>query len=504
MDILRRVQEFIRRHSLLSPGDAVVVGVSGGPDSLCLLHLLVRLREEYHLRLHVAHLHHGARGEEADADAAFVADLARRWGLPATIAKKDVPAIARAHKLAFEEAARRVRYAFLARVAGDVGASKIAVGHNADDQAETVLMHFLRGAGPAGLRGMLPVTPLSDYRLLEPVADGPLPSPLPLLIRPLLDVPRAGIEAYCAAYGLEPRFDRSNLDTTYFRNRLRHELLPLLETYNPNIRRRLCHTAHVVAADYALLEELRDRAWDEVVQEETEQAVVFDRAGWRDQPLSLRRALIRKAAYHLRPTLRDVDFVHVEDARRVAEEGTTGAQATLPGGLMLTVGYDTLTIAEAGYEPPPEGPTMPPGVETEVALPGITPLPEAGWALEAEILETWTLEEVEVNPDRWTAYLDADRLEKPLVLRTRRSGDRFRPQGMGGHGPRLTDWMINAKVPRAWRDRLPLLVAGGEVVWVCGWRVAETAIVGPETRRVARFRFVEKNRGDAEGTEETP
>ncbi|HIP88120.1 MAG TPA: tRNA lysidine(34) synthetase TilS, partial [Anaerolineales bacterium] len=135
MDILPKVREFIHRHGLLSPGDAVVVGVSGGPDSLCLLHLLVRLREEYHLRLHVAHLHHGARGKEADADAGFVADLARRWNLPATIAKRDVPAIARAHKLAFEEAARRVRYGFLARVAGDIGASKIAVGHNADDQA---------------------------------------------------------------------------------------------------------------------------------------------------------------------------------------------------------------------------------------------------------------------------------------------------------------------------------------------------------------------------------
>ncbi|HID89371.1 MAG TPA: hypothetical protein EYP52_06650, partial [Anaerolineae bacterium] len=365
---------------------------------------------------------------------------------------------------------------------------------------ETVLMHFLRGAGPAGLRGMLPATPLSDYRLLEPMADGPLPSPPPLLIRPLLDTPRADIEAYCTAHGLEPRFDRSNLDTTYFRNRLRHELLPLLETYNPNIRRRLCHTAHVVAADYALLERLRDRAWKEVVREESERAVVLDRVGWRAQPLSLRRALIRKAAYRLRPTLRDVDFVHVEDARRVAEEGTTGAQATLPGGLMLTVGYDTLTIAEVGYKPPPEGPTLPPDTEVEVALPGTTPLPGGDWRLEAEVLETWTLEAVEVNPDRWTAYLDADRLGKPAVLRTRRPGDRFRPQGMGGHAPRLTDWMINAKIPRAWRDRLPLLVAGGEIVWVCGWRVAETAIVGPTTRRVARFRFVQRDPRGAEGT----
>ncbi|MBO9371414.1 MAG: tRNA lysidine(34) synthetase TilS, partial [Chloroflexi bacterium] len=342
-DLLREVRDFIRRHDLLNVGDGVVVGVSGGPDSLCLLHLLLRLRDECRLQLHVAHLHHGARGEDADADAAFVADLAREWGLPATLAREDVPAIACQHKLAFEEAARRIRYAFLAHVAGRVGATKVAVGHNADDQAETVLMHFLRGAGLAGLRGMRPATPFAEYRLLQKVDRFPLPDHLPILIRPLLGTPRARIEQYCAEQGLTPRFDRSNLDTTYFRNRLRHELLPLLETYNPNIRRRLCHTAEVVAADYELLVQMREWAWGQVVREETEEAIVLDRAGWQAQPLALQRALLREAAYRLRPHLRDVDFVHVEAAVRVARAGTTGAQATLPGGLALTVGYDTLT-----------------------------------------------------------------------------------------------------------------------------------------------------------------
>ena len=489
MDLLAQVRNFIKRHNLLAPSDGVIVGVSGGPDSLCLLHLLLRLREEYRLRLHVAHLHHGARGEEADADAAFVAGLAQQWGLPATVARRDVPAITRAHKLAFEEAARRVRYAFLAHVAGEVGATKVAVGHNGDDQAETVLMHFLRGAGPAGLRGMLPATPLSHYRLLAGIADFSLPTNLPTLVRPLLEVPRAEIERYCAGQGLEPRFDRSNLDTTYFRNRLRHELIPLLETYNPNVGRRLRHTAEVVAADYTLLAQLRQRAWGEVTLAASEQAVVFDLADWRTQPLSLQRALVREAAYRLRPQVRDFDFVHVENAVRLAREGETGAQATLPGGLALTVGYDRLTIAEAGYEPPVAGPTLSAEQGVAVAVPGVTPLPDGAWVLEATLPPAWTLAEVETNPDRWTAYLDADALSGPLVLRTRRPGERFRPQGMGGHAPRLTDWMINAKVPRPWRDRLPLLVAGGEIVWVCGWRVSEVAVVGSTTRRVARFRF---------------
>ncbi|RME37472.1 MAG: tRNA lysidine(34) synthetase TilS, partial [Thermoflexia bacterium] len=354
-DLLDEVREFIQRHRLLTPGDRVVVGVSGGPDSLCLLHLMLRMQEEYSLALHVAHLHHGARGEDADADAAFVADLARKWGLPVTVERVDVPAVARAHKLAFEEAARRVRYGFLAHVAGQVGATKVAVGHNADDQAETVLMHFLRGAGPAGLRGMRPATPLSEYRLLEQGSPFLLPPVLPTLIRPLLAIPRKRIEAYCAEHGLQPRLDRSNLDTTYFRNRLRHELLPLLETYNPNIRRRLLHTAEVIAADYELLTHLRDQAWQEVVRQATREAIFLDRAAWAAQPLSLQRALIREAAYRLRPHLRDVDFVHVEAAVRVAMERETGARATLPGGLSLLVDYDVLIVADASYVPPPEG-----------------------------------------------------------------------------------------------------------------------------------------------------
>jgi tRNA(Ile)-lysidine synthetase-like protein len=487
--LLAQVQESIEYHGLLDANDTVVVGVSGGPDSLCLLDLLLRLGATYRLQIHVAHLHHGARGAEADADADFVTEMAARLDLPVIVVQRDVPAIAEAHGLAFEEAARRVRYGFLSHVAGEVGATKIAVGHNADDQAETVLMHLLRGAGPAGLRGMLPLTPLDAYRMLEGLADFRLPSTSIPLIRPLLGVDRAAIEEYCAERGLRPRFDRSNLDTTYFRNRLRHELLPVLEAANPNVGQRLRNMAEVIAADYDLLERLRDQAWEEIVQRQTQEVIVFDRPAWDDQHLSLQRALIREAAYRLRPRLRDVSFVHIDNAVRIAREGRTGAQAILPDGLALTVGYTDLTMATEGGVPLPEGPTLLVGSELPVALPGATPLHEGGWVLQADVLDEWTTEEVDANSDRWTAYLDLDALSPPWILRARRRGDRFQPQGMGGHAPRLSDWMINAKVPRTWRNQLPLLIAGEEIVWVCGWRVAEGALVGPATRRVARFRF---------------
>jgi tRNA(Ile)-lysidine synthase len=494
VDVLNQVRRTVDNHDLLERGDRIVVGVSGGPDSLCLLHVLLRLRGVYDLRLHVAHLHHGARGADADADAKFVGGLAAEWDLPFTIERQDVPALAREHRLAFEEAARCVRYAFLACVAAETGGRKIAVGHNADDQTETVLMHFLRGAGPAGLRGMLPATPVTDYRMLEPLgiqdAGGNLQPASCIIVRPLLDVPRADIERYCFEHGLQPRFDRSNLDTTYFRNRLRHELLPLLETYNPNVRARLRHTAAVIAADYELLSRSRGRAWADTVREGREAAVVFDRAAWRALPVALQRAVLRRAVHCLRRSLRDVDFIHVEDARRVGLSGETGTQATLPSGLVLTVSYDTLTVGDAGDAgPPPDEPLLWQDDPLPVQVPGTMSLPQSDWVLQVELLERWDLEQIALNSDPWMAYLDADVLAAPLLLRRRRRGDRFRPQGMEGHSVKLSAFLINRKVPRAWRDRVPLLAAGDEIVWVCGQRIGEGTVVRGESCRVAQLRF---------------
>jgi tRNA(Ile)-lysidine synthase len=450
---------------------------------------LRRLRARYRLQIHVAHLDHGARGAESEADAAFVAALAADWELPVTVERQDVPALARRHQLAFEEAARRARYAFLTRVALRCGAHKVAVGHNADDQAETVLMHFLRGTGVAGLRGMLPRTPMTDYRMLRPLLEERPPRDM-WLIRPLLEIPRAEIEAYCDAHDLHPRFDRSNLDRTYFRNRLRHELLPTLETYNPNIRERLCHTAKVCAADYELLAQMRERAWADLLVAARDDALDFVLAGWRTLPVSLQRAILRRAVYRLRRSLRDVDFVHVENARQIGLEGETGAQATLPMGLAMTVGYDILTIGDAEDRGPvPDEPLLWDGAHLPVEVPGARPLPHSAWVLQAEMLESWDDAEIRSNRDPWVAYVDAAALSGTVVLRPRRPGERFCPQGMGGHSVKVSAFMINEKIPQVWRDHVPLLAAGECIVWVCGRRISQSAAVTPETRRVARLWF---------------
>jgi tRNA(Ile)-lysidine synthase len=498
------VLAYVQRERLLPAGQRVVVGVSGGPDSLCLLHLLWTHRDLLGIDVHAAHLNHLIRGPDADADARFVADLAACWGVPRTIAARDVPAIAREHGLAIEEAARRARYVFLAEVARRVDATRIAVGHNADDQSETVLMHWLRGAGLAGLRGMLPATRLADLRLLpEGERDRGVARATLWLIRPLLETARADIERYCRDHGLTPRFDRSNLDTTLYRNKLRHELLPLLEReYKPRFGEILRRSARVIRDDYDLLCDMRDRAWDEVVRQSSEAAVVLDRQGWLVLPPSLQRAILRRAVHHLRRSLRDVNYVHIEAAMAVARDGLVGGQATLPRGVMLTVGYATLTVADRGYAPAPDFPAL--GAEgsdrVSLVVPGRTPLPGRG-VVEVDILAREALPAGwQHNADLWRAYLDAEVLgleisgpgasQPALFVRRRRPGDRFCPLGLGGRHKRVSDLLLNCKVPAQWRDQVPLLVrADDAIMWVCGWRVDERARVREDTSRVAVVRL---------------
>jgi tRNA(Ile)-lysidine synthase len=504
MEILAAVRRATARHDLIDRDSTVIVGVSGGADSVCLLHVLKTLAPEYDLRLHVAHLDHQLRGDAARADADFVRDLAQRWDLPCTIESRDVAAFAHQHKLSLEEAARQVRYGFLMEVALANDSETIAVAHHADDQTESVLMHFLRGSGLAGLRGMLPKLLIADFRFLIANQHSETPALHQAqrgasvhnqqsklhLIRPLLDVPRVDIEAYCAQHDLPFRTDATNADTTYFRNRLRHELLPLLETYNPNFRTILRHTATVVAADYELLEAHRNFAWDMTLLDETDTAITFSLSAWREQPVGTQRALFRRAIHQLRASLRDIEFVHVEDAIELLARATTGDQATLPHNLILEVSYDTFTIAPRDQLNVPDWPQLPEGLSTLVVnVPGLTPLPESKWVLETTLVAETPAE----LSGGFTAYLDADQLVAPLSLRPRQSADRFQPHGQSSP-LRLKDWLISVKVPRLVRDRLPLLVAGDpvagdQIAWVPGVRVGQPFIVTKQTRRIAKFVF---------------
>ncbi|PKO20656.1 MAG: tRNA lysidine(34) synthetase TilS, partial [Chloroflexi bacterium HGW-Chloroflexi-1] len=518
-DLLVAVRRYVQRYALFAPGAAVVVGVSGGPDSLCLLHLLCRLQPELDLRLHVAHLNHGLRGAESDADAAFVVELAAAWAAPCTVGQVDVRALAAAPGISLEEAARLARYRFLAGVALAVGAPLIAVGHNADDQAETVLMHFLRGSGAAGLRGMLPRAPLGEYRLggqrietdkqMMPgeqreggaraqgsngAQEGHLvTSParcwrgrtpchlvtLPglWLVRPLLATPRAEIEAYCVEHDLRPRFDRSNEDTTFFRNRLRHELLPILADYNPAIRDVLVRTAEVMAGDHQVLRSALASAWVEVTVPAGPGEVQFDLTGWRALPPGLQRAMVREAIHRLRHTLRNINWAHVERGVWLGRTGDAGQSATLAAGLALQIGYDRLRVADEGRPWATNAPQI--SAAMSLAAPGITPVGD-GWQVQVRLLSRAALPaDYDAGADPWGAWLDAEVVGPALALRPRQPGDRFQPHGLDGHSVRLNEFMINARAPRDARAGWPLLVGATGLAWVCGLRVDQRAAVRP-------------------------
>jgi tRNA(Ile)-lysidine synthase len=490
MDLLNQVRQFIERHQLLTRGRPVVVGVSGGPDSLCLLHLLMRLQEECRVTVHAAHLNHQIRGAEADADAEFVRQIALSWRLPITLEQRDVPALAEQQKLAIEEAARVARYSFLVRVARAVGATEIAVAHHADDQVETVLMHWLRGSGLAGLKGMSPATRLSDLRL-DPESAPLLGAGEPLrLIRPLLDTPKPEIERYCQEQGLQPRFDRSNLDTTFFRNRLRHELIPILEGYNPNIRQVILRSARVLADEHTFLHREMQKAWAAVVKAEAARLITFDLEAWRALPVNLQRSTLREAIHRLRPPLRDINWVHVENALRVLNEKSTGAAATLAQGLIVRIGYQQFVIEDEEPQTTPTDVSWPDQPvllveKLDLQAPGVTTLPGTNWRARVEVIPRAALSPEALHaPQRWEAFLDYEIAVPPLALRRRASGDRFQPMGMAGHEKSLREIMINDKIPSQLRDLVPLLASDRHLLWIVGGRVDERARIRPQTERV--------------------
>ncbi len=462
-----RVLRFIREQRLVTSGETLVIGVSGGPDSICLLHTLVNLRETLSIHLHIAHLDHALRGEESTADARYVATLAEKLGIPATIVKEDVRAYQAEKRLTLEEAAREVRYSFLARVAESVRAGRVVVGHTRDDNIETILLHIIRGTGTRGLRGLLPVSPW------------PYPRTSTTLVRPLLPVSREETLAYCRQHNLAPRLDTSNLSLSPLRNRVRLELLPILEGYNPRIREALLRTARIAGDDLAYLDMETALTWAEVARMEGD-AVIIDRQGFLRQPPALQRNLLRMAVEAKLGTLKDIEARHIEEMMETVLK-PAGRKIHLPGGLIFSVEYERYLL---GPEPEAIAPYPPLEGEYALTVPGLTVLP--GWRVEATVTErAGTLDRC---AGAFTACLDFDRAGNVLAVRGRRRGDRFQPLGLG-ETKKLGEFMIDARIPQAWRDRVPIVVSPRGIVWVAGWRIDEKVRVTPETMRVLRLDF---------------
>ena len=559
-----KVLHFIRERELLSRETPLLVAVSGGPDSVCLLHILVRLQDELGIKLHVAHLNHQLQGDEAEADARYVFDIAHRLGIPATVEARDVRGYQAQRHISLEEAAREVRYAFLAEVAGSIGAGRVAVGHTVDDHAETILMHLIRGAGIRGLRGLQPVVAcqFAGNRLT--------------VIRPLLPLSREETVSYCACHQLVPCIDASNLSLSPLRNKIRHQLLPLLRSYNPQISGALLRTASIAGDNLDFLDEEVSRIWDSLALRRGN-TIVLDRERLLKLSPALQRHLLRASIEELAGNLKDIEAVHIEDMITALSK-PAGKMLNLPGGLVFSIDYDKYLIGSEPVAlcpfPHLEG-AFPLKVPGETKLPGWrvtattisreqmaengkseeasapseaeewfiegrvkgqspftkysspSPLKESclkchseersdeesvGEAGSAQIVPTtprpfatlratWIqyfwgkaplkerrTEGVRLTENSFTAFFDLDKAGDKLTVRTRQPGDRFQPLGMS-QSKKLGEFMIDARIPRAWRERVPLVCSPDQILWVVGWRIDERVKVTEATRKVLFLEF---------------
>ena len=455
-----RARSFMRAHSMARDRARLLAAVSGGADSVCLLNVLIELG----FQLEVAHFDHQTRNGESGRDAEFVNQMAARLGLPFHIESRPIEQESRESGKSFEEYARTVRYEFLTRVAASRGCDAVATGHHADDNTETILMRLIRGTTPAGAAGIPAVGAWGGVSV----------------IRPLLSVTRADVMAYIAERGLEYREDTTNVDVRFARNRVRHELIPLLaERYNPRVREALLRFAEAQRADAEVLDQLSAGAFDQCVLEDA----AIDRPQFRNQPEALQRRVVTEFCRLLGVT--DMPFDRVVDAVRFIARGATGAMFDLGAGMQLQ-------NAKRHTKPLATRPAAEPG-ETPLAVPGVTAA--LGRVFRVRVLEQRPAADLAAYCTPCRQVLDADAAGVSLSVRRRRPGDSFTPLGMTGR-KKLQDYFVDAGIPAYERDARILLTAGGKILWIVGGPISSHAAVTDSTTHFLEVDVID-------GTEET-
>ena len=471
--LLRIVEETVTAHGMLKENDSVVVGVSGGPDSVALLHLLRALTERFFLKLGIAHLNHCLRQSDSDKEAAFVETLSDRLGLPCHIHKEDVYEYQIKNRLSLEEAARRVRYTFLNRVAETNRYHKIALGHHSDDNAELVLMNLFRGSGPLGLSG------------IPPVRGGKI-------IRPLIKLSRSEIIDFLNQNSLKYVSDASNRDTRYLRNKVRHKLIPLLKTaYNPKISETLNRLSSIMLSEEAWIEDVIHPLFEKTVLDVQDDRITFSVSMLDRLHTAAQRRILRKAISRIKGDLRRISFVNIDAVLRLLEKGPTYGRLDLPDRIRIRRSGDVIVISQEKRAlrnlDVKSGHSKPFVFEYNIAKPESVFIKEIGAHIEFTEMSTETL------PDgccagQYTGFFDKDTIGFPMVVRNYRQGDAFRPMGMAGT-QKLKKFFIDKKVPRNERIKCPILVSRNKIIWVVGHRADESFKMTPSTRNVLKVEF---------------
>ena len=455
------MQKKINDDQLLLPGETIVVGVSGGVDSTALVHILWSLNKQYQYgwKLHVVHLNHSFRGAESDGDAAYVESFCHTLEVKCHLFKRDVKAMMAAHQMGAQEASRIVRYQLYEQVAEEVGAGKVVVAHHADDQVETILFRLLRGTSLAGLAGI----PLRRWLIPQKLE----------IVRPLLSFKKEELIHYCEEQGIHPREDSSNKSRKYARNRLRLDVMPVFRDINPKYREHILQLAELVEADNSYMLEQSRRQLERVVELRDEKKMVISRKKFQTCDLALQRRMITLILSYLSSGI-EWSSQHVEAVLRIIQNENPSAILHLPNRLMVNRIYESIHFV---CSVPEEKNRF---FLRDLAMPGTTELPEQGVTFHAK----WLKE----APDwrklpKHAVVFDGDRLPGKLFVRNRISGDRILQQGVSGM-KKLKELFIDIKLPKAWRDKVPIVMSGDHILWIPGVRRSSLAMVDETTSNV--------------------
>lgn len=457
--MLEKVIGTIEKYEMLEEGDNIILGLSGGVDSMSLLHILLRLKDRYGISLHLAHVNHGVRGELAKRDQDFVEEVARKLDLPFYTTKVNMEDYGRRHKITSEEAGRILRYGFFNEIIDSLGGQgKIAVAHNLNDQAETLIMRFLRGTGLDGLRG------------IEHRNDN--------IIRPILDISRQELEDYIREQAIEITEDHTNFQAIYTRNKIRLELIPYIEeNFNPNIIRTLERTANLAEIDSSFLEKLSEKSYNDIVKKEGENRVILDLKGFQLEDLSIQQRLIRRSILEVNSNLQGISESQISLILDIFSQGETGKKVDIANNIRARVSYDNLIIEKKLGEDLGE---------FEYSLDRELFIGEIGYKFHMSILEGQDFSKL--PREKHTRYFDYGKMGQDLLVRNRRPGDSFRPFGMKGR-KKIKDYFMDEKLPRTLRDRVPLVVDGQDIVWVVGYRTSEDYKLDKDTEKILKISY---------------
>lgn len=458
MNLENRIERFISSHHMVDPGDRVLVSVSGGPDSVALLSLLHVLRAKWSLTLSVVHFDHGMRGRESDGDESFVTNLCQNLRIPCRVKKLSMPNIdGRAQRPSIQEYARNARYQELGCLATELEVQKVAVGHTADDQVETLIMWMVRGAGTKGLCGIPPVR-------------------TPNIIRPLLGTTRSELLAYLNRQKLEYRIDSSNEKMIYLRNRIRQEVMPVLRKYNPKVSMAVARQVDIVREEDLYLDQLAREALAQLLVSTAEDNLKLHRTRFMELSMAIRRRVLRIVLQEISGVATMPSFDAVEIALKHIDLGQSGLRVTVHG-VSIIREYEQIHVCRPQVSTIASQVVQPLMVSSEVVWPltGQTINVSAGECLVPEVFP---------EANAFQVRFDADACSLSFVLRNWMAGDHFAPLGMGGKKKKLQDFFSDIKLERSKRHTVPLLVAPEGIVWVGGYRLDHRFRVTDSTKHV--------------------